>query len=252
MKRLATFILATSLGGTAWAGEGTISASYDVAVKGVNVMKLRYAANLTENGYSANLSAKTKGMANWLSDYRIEYSSQGLYGKTSVFQPKSFTRERKKNGKKSEAVFVWKSGAPSIDESEVSGAERASAAVSTGSTDPLALLLTIGFNGTENPCKGKHRVFDGRDVMDIAFSRTGGASDSVSCKLTAKTIAGRSYEKADDKSALIDIYTVVFKETAVPFLNRKIKVPVEITGRASGQDFVATVDNMDISGSPTN
>jgi hypothetical protein len=247
MKRLATFILATCLGSAAWAGEGTISISYDVAVKGVNVMKLNYAANLSDSSYSASLSAKTKGMANWLSDYKIDYSSAGGYGKKSVFQPSSFSRTRKKNGKKSGDAFSWEGGAPILDNADIRGIERAKAAVDGGSTDPLALLLTVGFQASSTPCKGKHRVFDGRDVMDVTLS---GAESS--CKLTAKTIAGKTYENAEDKNGLVDVYTVTFKDTAVPFLKRKIKVPAEISGTASGQNFIATMNGIDISGSPTN
>jgi hypothetical protein len=252
MKSTAIFFAALLGLSPAYAGEGAIRASYDVAVKGVNIMKLRYSADLTDTGYAASLNVKTTGMAKWLSEYKIELESEGAKSK-GKFSPANFARERKKNNKKSENRFIWKAGAPQIDDNDVAGPERVQDVLSQGTTDPLAMLLNIGFSEAENPCKGKLRVFDGRDVMDATFSGAAGEEQgTIKCKLSVKTIAGKSYESAEDKNTLIDVYGIVLKPMAAPFVGRNIHMPITITGTASGQSFEASLENIEITGTTTN
>jgi hypothetical protein len=251
MKHTAIMVLTALSISPAWAADGAISASYSVAIKGVDVMKLRYSAEFSGSGYASGLNAKTTGMAKWLSSYKIDLTSEGAFAKNK-FSPAKFSRERKKSGKRSGSSFAWSAGVPGIGAEDVAGPERVQKAVSTGATDPLAFLLQIGFSTADNPCQGKFRVFDGRDVMDTSISGAAGEAGTFKCKVTAKTIAGKSYEKADDKGNIIDVYEIVFKQTAAPFQGRNIFMPVEITGAASGQSFVATLEELNITGASTN
>lgn len=250
MKRSAILLLCALTAPAAWAADGSISASYEVEVKGVTVMKLRYSAQISGNSYAANLVAKTTGMAKWISEYKIEYSSEGTVAK-GKYQPTTFARERKKNGKKSGTGFVWKNGVPQVTAESVDGAVLVQKTVAKGAIDPMALLLNLGLAPSGNPCSGKYVVFDGRDVMDTTMSGKP-AADAVTCRISAKTVAGRSFEKAEDKSGIVDVYAVTFREVDAPFLGRSIYLPSQISGQASGQDFVANVDDVEISGAAGN
>ncbi len=251
MKRPVLLLLSVLIAPAAWAAEGSITANYDVEVKGVRVMKLRYAAQLRGVAYTAKLAAKTTGMAKWFSEYKIEYSSEGVVSK-GRYLPSTFTRERKKNGKKSGTGVPWKNGVPQISADDVDGAAHVQKSVANGATDPMALLLNLGLGQLENPCVGRHVVFDGRDVMDTALSGKPSGDGTVTCRMSAKTIAGRSYEKADDKSSLVDVYTVSFRQVDAPFLGRSIYMPWQITGQASGQAFIATVGDIEVKGAASN
>jgi Protein of unknown function (DUF3108) len=251
MRRPALLLLSLLSAPATFAADGTISASFDVEVKGVRVMKLRYAAQLTDKAYTANLVAKTTGMAKWFSEYKIEYSSQGTISKGKYITT-NFTREKKKNGKKSGTGVPWSNGVPQIDADDVDGGARVQKTVANGATDPMALLLNLGFSQSENPCAGKHIVFDGRDVMDTSLAGKSVGEGTVTCKIAARTVAGRTYERANDKSNILDVYTVTFKQIDAPFLGRSIYMPLQITGQASGQEFVATAGDVEVTGTPSN
>jgi hypothetical protein len=233
--------------GASLAKDAEVRIRYDVDVKGVTIMKLRFTTQIRGDAYATAISAKTTGMANWFSDYKIEMGAQGTLN-SGNFTPASFSRERKKNGKKKEATTIWSSGAPLINEENGDDHFAAMAQVVNASTvDPLSLLLGLSFSSSDSPCKGGRRVFDGRDVYDVTL--TGGKNEDegrISCRITLNYVAGKEVADAKPDAAKPDSYGVILKPVKAAALGRTIWVPEKISGKASGQTFVAKSKDLEI------
>jgi hypothetical protein len=241
------FCFSTFTTSAALAEDARVSVRYEVEVKGVTIMKLRFTTQIRGNAYATEITAKTTGMANWFSDYKIEMGAQGTLNSSS-FTPASFSRERKKNGKKKETTTDWSGGAPLITEENGDDDYAAMAQVVNGSTvDPLSLLLSLSFNSNDSPCKGGRRVFDGRDVYDVTLSDGKKEDDGrVSCRITLNYVAGKEVANAKPEAAKPDSYGVLLKPVNAAALGRIIWLPEQISGRASGQNFLAKSKALEI------
>ena len=244
----ATFsCLAVAMATPAQAENANINVRYGVDVKGMTIMKLKFSARLDGDAYATEISGKTTGMANWFSDYRVEMGTQGVV-RNGEFLPENFSRERRKNGKKREATTTWVSGAPQISEENGGDAFQAMAGVVDASTlDPLSMLVGLSLRGGKGPCQGNRRVFDGRDVYDVVIS--GGQNEDegrISCQIKLNYVAGKEVEDAKPDAAKPDVYGVVLRPVEAASLGRVIWLPERISGRASGQNFVAKSKDLDI------
>jgi hypothetical protein len=239
-------LLAALLAGGALAEAAEVRIRYEVDVKGVTIMKVRFTAKLEGTSYTSDMSAKTTGFANWLSDYKMAMGSTGSVS-TSSFAPISFTRERKKKGKWKGAKTEWQQGSPRID-AEGGGEDFASMAkaVDQATLDPLTLLLRQAFNADGSPCNGTHRVYDGRDVFDVNMSGAGPKEGKIDCHIQLIYVAGREVEKAKPDAAKPDEYDITLKEMDVASLGRSIWIPHRIKGAASGQTFVAKATDVEV------
>jgi hypothetical protein len=225
-----------------------VAIRYGVDIKGVTVMKVNYLLQIEDGIYKSDIQAKTTGFANWLSDYKMAMGSSGALKESGVV-PANFTRERKKKGKWKGATTNWRKGAPLIDE-ESGGEDYASMAdaVDGVTLDPLTLLLRQSLGaGAGAPCEGRHRVYDGRDVYDVTFSGDSGVNrDTVSCHIRLSYVAGREVERSKPQPAKPDDYDLTLRRVNAERLGRAIWLPEEITGRASGQRFVARAIEMSV------
>lgn len=237
---------AVPMTGTAFAKDAEVRIRYEVDIKGVTIMKVSFTAKLVGTSYTSDINVKTTGFANWLSDYKMAMGSSGSVSKSS-FAPVSFTRERKKNGKWKGAKTEWLQGLPRINE-EGGGEDFASMAkaVDQATLDPLTLLLRQAFNVDGSPCKGTHRVYDGRDVFDVNMSGAGPKEGKIDCHIRLNYVAGREVEKAKPDAAKPDEYDITLKEMDSAPLGRKIWIPHRIKGAASGQTFVAKATDVDV------
>lgn len=235
-----TFGLVLACAPGAQAQQAEISTRYIVEVKGVDVMKVNHTIQINGSTYSSAISAKTTGMAKWFSEYKISMGSEGAWSK-SKFQPASFNRERKKKGKWRGSTTAWSGGAPAITEDNGGESHAAIADAVNGSTlDPLTLLLKQSLNGSDAPCKGKHRVFDGRDVFDTVLSgKPGSEAGTYDCRATLNYVAGREVDEAKPNPPKSYSYDITLKAVEVPSLGRALWLPEVITGEASGSSFVA-------------
>ena len=232
--------------GATLAKDAEVRIRYEVDVKGVTIMKISFTTKLEGTSYTSDITVKTTGFANWLSDYKMAMGSSGSVSKSS-FAPVSFTRERKKNGKWKGAKTEWQQGSPQID-ADGGGEDFASMAqaVDQATLDPLTLLLRQAFNADGSPCNGTHRVYDGRDVFDVNMSGAGPAEGKIDCHIQLNYVAGREVEKAKPDAAKPDEYDITLKEMDAAPLGRKIWIPHSITGAASGQIFVAKATDVDV------
>lgn len=227
--------------------ETRIAVRYEVNVRGVTVMKVNYSVNIEGTSYKSSVQAKTTGFADWFTDYKMSMGSAGSLA-ASEFQPASFTRERKKKGKWKGAKTEWLGGSPKIDE-EAGGEDFAdmAQAVNGATLDPLSLLLRQSFIAGDSPCQGEHRVYDGRDVYDVALSAGDGAADGkLACRVRMSYVAGREVEIAKPKQAKPDNYDLTMRAVASAKLGRKIWIADKITGVASGQEFVAQATELSV------
>jgi hypothetical protein len=247
IRAIAATALLCTLADPAPAQEALLFTRYAVDVKGVTIMKLQFTTRISGSAYATEISAKTTGMANWFSDYKIEMTTQGIL-RSGKFVPASFSRERNKNGKQKEATTDWSSGAPAITEENGDDGFAAMAGVVNASTlDPLSLLLSLSFGNGESPCKGNQRVFDGRDVYDVSLTGSKNEDEGrISCRVTLHYVAGKEVEDAKPNAAKPDVYGILLKPVEVTTLGRTIWMPERITGRASGQNFVASSTDLQI------
>ena len=113
--------------------------------------------------------------------------------------------------------------------------------------DPLAALFRMGMPVDGLPCRGTHRVYDGREVFDLRLSfRKKVSFDSKSsgtyrgiafeCDVTWLPIAGRSVTKGEATSGR---YTVWFAPALSEVPGGSLLVPIQATGNLNGVQFEA-------------
>jgi hypothetical protein len=238
LAALATLLFAQS----AMAEQAQISTRYAVEVGGVDVMKITHSIVLSGSSYNTAISAKTTGVANWFSDYKISMNSEGSLSAKKL-QPASFNRERKKKGKWRGTTVAWTAGKPDITEDMAGDSLASMAGAVNGLTlDPLSLLVKQSLSGEDNPCKGEHRVFDGRDIFDAALSgKPGEEADTIECRVRLNYVAGREVEEAKPDAPKSYTYRFVMRQVEVQSLGRTVWLPDAISGETSGKAFVARV-----------
>ena len=190
--------------GSAWADSaGKIETSYEVNVRGITVLDIKYTSETSAAGYSSQASIETRGVAAIFSDYRMKMAASGALvdGRTSPAQYKS--RSEKKD--KTKALEVnWSQGAVSASETIKNPETKAEvdAAVLAGVTDPLTAIFRIGTLPSGRPCQAVHRIFDGKEVFELRFSFKGEAmlddsfpgayhGKAFECRATYVPVAGR-------------------------------------------------------------
>jgi Protein of unknown function (DUF3108) len=216
-----------------------ISASYDVSLGGTRVMKADYSATLDGDSYSADLSARTVGVSKMFSKIKLNMSANGSLTETGV-KPVAYAYSRKKNDKRKERNLSFSPNGTLVTEE---GDYDASimAALNNKVMDPLSMLLKLG--RSDQPCAGKHRAFDGRDVFDVTLSGTGKAGATLTCKMVYKPVAGNDVEDGDTEAKTYEI-------TLAPLNGKDIYVPVRLSGSTSGVGFEASATSVTLNGTP--
>ena len=108
-------VLTAGLGSARADSVGKIETSYEVNVRGITVLDIKYTSESSAAGYRSQASIETRGVAAIFSDYRMKMAASGalVEGRTSPAQFKS--RSEKKE--KTKAVEVnWSQGAVSASE----------------------------------------------------------------------------------------------------------------------------------------
>jgi hypothetical protein len=81
------------------AEDAQVSVRYEVEVKGVTIMKLRFTTQIRGNAYVTEISAKTTGMANWFSDYKVEMGAPTTAGSSRLPVSTESAKRTAKRGK---------------------------------------------------------------------------------------------------------------------------------------------------------
>lgn len=219
--------------------EDIVKARYEVTLGGTNVMKAEYNATLDGGQYQSKLTARSVGLTKLLSKYELSISAKGAVADADV-RPASYNYARKKNKKLKERALTFGPDG-NLDMQGADYGDAVYASLKDGVTDPLAMLLRLSRSG--EPCKGKHRVFDGRDVFDISLSGAAKDKGSISCKLTYTPVAGGDVDDGDTDP---QNYMV----TLAPLGGAGGYIPVGISGRSKGVPFSVTATDVSYNGTP--
>ncbi len=249
--------------GSAWADSaGKIETSYEVNVRGITVLDIKYTSETSAAGYRSQASIETRGVAAIFSDYRMKMAASGALvdGRTSPAQYKS--RSEKKD--KTKALEVnWSQGAVSASETIKNPETKAEidAAVSAGVTDPLTAIFRIGASPSGRPCQAVHRIFDGKEVFELRFSFQGEAmlddsfpgayhGKAFECRATYVPVAGRYATKFRKRNEEPPTYSVWLAPIGEGVAGESRLIPVRATGRLDGMKFEAYASRVKIDGRP--
>jgi Protein of unknown function (DUF3108) len=227
----------------------TIEMRYAVEVAGAQVMKVSYSAAIAGSNFESELVAKTSGMSNVFSGYRMNWSAAGRYA-DGTFSPQSYENTRKKKSKKAKSTGItWESGGVA----QATGAalpSAVSAALNGTSSDPLTAVLKIASSQGKKPCSGKFRVFDGRDVFDLSLSlkkkitlASAAGVPGLECSLTSTPVAGRAVDDGETKPDAYGLTLAPIKSDGLT-----LYIPVRITGKSKGLSVTVTASSITIDG----
>jgi hypothetical protein len=238
--RVALFSLAvlTTIGSVVQA-QDTFSARYEISVGGARVMKASYGATIDENAYSAKLTVKSAGMSKWFSEISLDLATKGKVAQSALL-PVIYNYTRVKNDKTRKRAAQFAATGEIITEGTKHDAA-VKAALTPATLDPLTTLLRLA--RSENPCQGKHRSFDGRDVFDMKLSGAGSENGRITCKIVYTPVAGGDVEDGDTDSKTYEI-------TLAPLGGGNGYIPVRITGTTKGVGLEIEAKSVEVNGKP--
>lgn len=245
----------------AWrpAAADDIDLQLKVDVGGLTVMKVKLGFTLSEGGFGTEAVIRSEGLAALWGEYKMSAEGSGLNGADGI-RPRAYSFRRDKDGKKKSRQLSWgedgmlrQHQAASNDADVQAGID---AALTASTFDPLSAILRLGLNSGKTPCGTTYRVFDGRDVFDVALgprenAMLDGDSDTAYegpahfCDFKWVAIAGRWFSKSKP-SELVDDYDVWF--APVPVSGQKVWLPMLITGKLKGLKFKAYAARITVNG----
>ena len=255
-------VLVTGLGSARADSGGKIETSYEVNVRGITVLDIKYTSEISAAGYRSQASIETRGVIAIFSDYRMKMAASGalVNGQTSPAQYKS--RSAKKD-KKKEVELNWSQGAVLTTETAKNPEIKAEidAALAAGVTDPLTAIFRIGTLPGGNPCQAAHRIFDGKEVFELRFSFKGEAvlddsfpgayhGKAYECRATYVPVAGRYATKFRKRNEEPPTYKVWLAPIGADVTGESRMIPVRATGRLDGMKFEAYASRVKVDGRP--
>lgn len=255
--------LAAGLGSARADSGGKIETSYDVNVRGLTVLKIRYSSEISAAGYRSQASIKTKGVVTFLSDYRMTMEASGAFA-DGQFSPQQYASRSEKNDKEKTVDLKWSKGALASGHQAIKNPEiqaDINSALTPGVSDPLTAIFRIGTSSGGNPCKAVHRIFDGKEVFELRFSfkREAMLDDSFpgayhgkayECQASYLPIAGRYAAKFKKNKEDPETYNIWLAPIGADASGGSRLVPVRATGRLDGMKFEAYSSRLEIDGRP--
>jgi hypothetical protein len=263
---LVTFVLSALVigpGGARADSGGKIETSYDVNVRGLTVLKIRYSSEISAAGYRSHASIKTKGVVTFFSDYRMTMETSGVFS-DGQFRPQQYASRSEKNDKEKTVDLKWSKGAVASGHQATKNPEiqaDINAALTPGVTDPLTAIFRIGTSSSGSPCRAVHRIFDGKEVFELRFSfkRETVLDDSFpgayhgkayECQASYLPIAGRYATKFRKNKEDPETYNVWLAPMGADASGGSRLVPVRATGRLDGMNFEAYASRLEIDDVP--
>jgi hypothetical protein len=243
-----------------------LETSYEVNVKGVTVLDVKYSAAMSAAGFRSQASVKTRGVAAFLSDYLMEIETSGalVEGRAG---PQHFTSRREKNNKIREIELTWSDGILATSGFKSNKDPDIQAEIDKALTPNVADLLTaimrIGLPQGAGPCQSIERIFDGREVFELHFKLKGKVSidegsaavyygPAYECLMTYVPVAGRYAKKFRSRNDEPPSYKVWFAPVGREESGRPVFVPIQASGKLDGLKFVALAKRIKIDGQPFN
>lgn len=241
-----------------------IETSYDVDVRGVTVLNIRYSSEMSAAGYRSQAVIKTRGIVTVFSDYRMTMAAIGAFidGHSS---PQKYTSRSEKNDKEKTVDLNWSQGAlaasgrPAAKNPEIKA--DIDGALTPDVTDPLTAIFRIGASPGGTPCRAVHRIFDGKEVFELRFSfkREAMLDDSFpgayrgkayECQASYVPIAGRYATKFRKNKEVPQTYSIWLAPLGADASGGSRLVPVRATGRLDGMKFEAYASRLKIDDRP--
>jgi hypothetical protein len=209
---------------------------YDVNVGGARIMKADLKVTIDSDDYNASLNARSVGMSKLVKKIKLNLDAKGEAEKPDLV-PVSFNYERKKNDKTKRRKLTFNQG--KLVSQGTDFEPKVLAAIGDNTIDPLTMLLKLG--RSSNPCSGKHRAFDGRDVFDVTFANAKKTGRQLDCTLIYTPIAGGDVE--DGETDKVN-YKISFVEGGTAGY-----LPVRVSGSSTGISFDVTATEVSLNGS---
>lgn len=243
-----------------------LSVQYDLYTRGMRAFALNYDADLAPNSYKARARLRPKGLASLVVDLKMDMQSAGRITSDGAV-PDSFSMGVKENGKNGAYAVRFKGLKPASSDRKpgVNGetAAKLEAAASAGVRDTLASIVNLSLATSANPCKGSHRIYNGKEVFQLSLKKLkddtfhkkdGGVyrGPAVACQMVYSTLAGLSPKTEARYRKKPPVFNVWFAPIQSGSLDRPIHVLVGVTGKIKGKDFVAYANRATLNGKPLN
>jgi len=257
-------VLVSGFGSARADSASKIEMSYDLNVRGVTVLKIRYSSETSAAGYRSQASIKTKGIVTVFSDYRMRMEALGAFAEGQS-SPQKYTSHSEKNDKEKTVNLNWSqgtlaaSGRPAAKTPEIKA--DIDKALTPEVTDPLTAIFRIGAPRGGKPCQAVHRIFDGKEVFELRFSFKGEAvldnsfpgayhGKAYECQASYVPIAGRYATKFRKKKEEPPTYSVWLAPMGSDVAGESQLIPVRATGRLDGMKFEAYASRVKVDGRP--
>lgn len=243
-----------------------LSIQYDVYTRGMRAFALNYVTEIKGNSYKAKAKLRPKGLASLFVNMKMDMNATGTITKKGAV-PSHFTMGVKEKKRKGNYTVAFKGLKPVKSSRKPGvGAERAAkldAAAAKGVRDTLGSFMNLAVAGGKNPCKGKHRVYNGREVFELKLSKIkddnfhskdGGVyrGPAIACSMVYSSIAGLSAKTMAKYRKKPPTFRVWFAPVRSKALGRDMNVLVGVTGKIKGKKFVAYANYATLNGKPLN
>ncbi len=256
LKPVLTAIFAVGLGlcTSPAARADTVELVYVVEVAGSTIMKAAYATTINGGSFESVVSGKTSGISNMFTGYRMNLSANGHFA-DGIFRPEIYENDRKKKGKKAKSTGLTWLADGAVTVGSANGVESpppaVAAVIGKSTSDPLTAILKMANNQSEKPCSGKYRVYDGKDVYDLALSfrksvtlASASNSKAMECKLTWTPVAGVAVDKGETD---VEVYSVVLAPMQLAS-GTVLHLPVRMVGKTKGLSVVISTAAVAVDG----
>ena len=228
-----------------------VAVSYNIDVGPLTVSVVRFSVDVSGSEVHSRARIKPAGMSRVFSEFGATADAETRF-EGAAPQPVSYKIVRDHSDKRKVTTVDWNGATPTYDPPIDNPDRKAKvdSALAAGAVDPVTAVLRMGTEGV-NPCSSKHRVFDGREVYELALTDNGKGKldgDDVAwngpverCTVRWTPVAGRQA----DNGVPGDSYDVAFAPVADLDNGRKLWLPVEMSGRLRGLSFRGYITKLD-------
>ena len=255
--------LLLAISAAAQAGSTTlVETSYEVNVKGITVIDIKYAASVSATTFRSEASVSTRGMVALFSDYLMELKTTGRVARGDA-SPARHVLLREKNDKTKKTEITWPGGhvAAGVSGKVPEVQAEIERALTADASDVLTAVLRIGKPDASGPCRTTQRVFDGKEVFDLQFNfrraveleaESQGAykGSAFECEMTYVPVAGKYANKFRSRNEKPPRYKVWLAPVAKDSEGNTLFVPVRASGKLDGLKFFAETSRIRLDGHP--
>lgn len=255
----ASLLLATS--GAAQSGSATlVETTYQVNVKGITVLDIKYAASISATTFRSEASVSTRGMVSLFSDYLMELETTGQFERGSAI-PARHVLLRERNDKRKKTEITWSGGyvTKGVLGKDAEVQAEIEMALTANAADALTAVLRVGRPNNSGPCRTTQRIFDGKEVFDLQFnfkraveleavSRGAYEGSAFECEVIYVPVAGKYASKFRSRNEEPPHYKVWLAPLARDPEGNTLLVPVRASGKLEGLKFVAETSHINLNG----